>query len=245
MPHSTPNILCVPKSQQLAQHNSENVWWPDHIWPRRHYCYRMTVNQPGSPRLHMKMTVEIDGKRDGHHSFHLPLSLGQSFNSSSNLGSFGSKGDGVWEIMFHWSTTGIHWLPLAYLLYNHSHQHVFTHGDISGLPPLSLSPSSNPFPPHGSSLALKHSLGSSSGECSVVLILGAPAHIECLHASSWSTHMVSESRTKTTEKATILPRLPRHQKIIMTALQHSVWEAERDYILLHCKIACQGLNPAP
>lgn len=138
----------------------------------------------------MKMTVEIDGKRDGHHSFHLPLPLGQSFNSSSNLGSFGSKGDGVLEIMFHWSATGIHWLSLAYLLYNHSHQPVFTHGDISGLLPLSLSPSSHPFPPYGSSLALKHSLGSLSGECSVVLILGARAHNECLHVPGLHTWWV-------------------------------------------------------
>ena len=127
----------------------------------------MTVNQPGSPRRPMKMTVEIDGKRDSHHSSHLPLPRGWPFNSSSNMGSFGSKGDGVLEIIiFHQSTTGIHWLSLADPIHSHSHQHVFTHSDVSCLPPLSLSPFSLLFPPCGSSLALKHSLGSSSGECS-------------------------------------------------------------------------------
>lgn len=195
----------------------------------------------------MKMTVEMDEKRNHHHSSHLPFPLGRPFNSSSNMGSFGSKGDGVLEIIrFHWSTTGIHWLSLADLMYSHSHQHIFyswwqrprsstsvPQPILSSIPILWLFPSSETLPwiLMQRVLHLSNSRSSSS---------------HWMFSSSWTIHMVSESRAMTTENAGHSPTASEMPKnVSVTALQHSVWEAQSDYILLHCKTACQGPNPAP
>lgn len=57
----------------------------------------MTVNQPSNPRLPMEMTVDIDGRRDSHHSPHLPLALGRPFNNLPASGILGVREMECWK----------------------------------------------------------------------------------------------------------------------------------------------------
>lgn len=142
----------------------------------------------------------------------LPPLLGWPFNSVSKLRHFGN---GVLKIIFHWSTLAV----LGRVRYIHSILiNTFTHSNnFSGLPPLSFSPSSLPFPPCGSSLALKHSPGSLSRECSTFLILGAPAHTEWPCPGRLHTWWVKAEPWQLQIQA-ILPQLLRCQKMYLWLL---------------------------
>lgn len=170
------------------------------------------------------------------HSIHLP-----------NWDILGIRGNGVLGIINKISLIKNRYTLVVlgrvdvYSLYPHQH---FLPTETTSLV-FHLCPSAHlPFPPYGSSLALKHYLGFSSRECSIFLILGAPAHTECPHPPRLHTWWVKAEPWWLQIQA-IHPQLSRCQKMYPWLLCSIQYERPRWLYFTTLQNSCQELNQAP